>query len=225
MRRRNIRAKRVVDFMVAFLAIVIFSPLLLLVSVLVLFDLGAPVVFWQKRTAATVEASCCTSSGPCTRRLIPRASPMAMVTTIPGSENSCAVCVSMSCPVRPGITGWAQINAALVTTEEKGALDDWYVHNASFWLDLRIALYTTFMFTGERRGEQAVHEAKLLQQTNGHSKTLKERQRAEIGDLRVTRRQSSATLPSASERAPAATDAQISSIFSPVLLVGRTWRL
>jgi lipopolysaccharide/colanic/teichoic acid biosynthesis glycosyltransferase len=44
--------------------------------------------------------------------------------------------------VRPGITGWAQINDGnLVTTEEKGALDDWYVHNASVWLDLRVALY------------------------------------------------------------------------------------
>jgi hypothetical protein len=49
--------------------------------------------------------------------------------------------------VRPGITGWAQINGGnLVTTEEKGALDDWYVHNASFWLDLRIAFYTLIFF-------------------------------------------------------------------------------
>ena len=34
---------------VALLAIVIFLPLFVVVSVLVLFDLGAPVVFWQKR--------------------------------------------------------------------------------------------------------------------------------------------------------------------------------
>jgi hypothetical protein len=34
--------------------------------------------------------------------------------------------------VRPGITGWAQINGGnLVTTEEKGALDDWYVRRPS----------------------------------------------------------------------------------------------
>jgi lipopolysaccharide/colanic/teichoic acid biosynthesis glycosyltransferase len=33
--------------------------------------------------------------------------------------------------VRPEITGWAQINGGnLITTEEKGALDDWYVHSA-----------------------------------------------------------------------------------------------
>ena len=67
--------------------------------------------------------------------------------------------------VRPGITGWAQINGGnLVTTEEKGALDEWYVHHASFWLDLRIALYTlAFLFTGERRFEHAVHEANAMQ--------------------------------------------------------------
>jgi lipopolysaccharide/colanic/teichoic acid biosynthesis glycosyltransferase len=74
--------------------------------------------------------------------------------------------------VRPGITGWAQINGgSLITTEEKGALDDWYVRNASLWLDLRIALYTIlFLFTGERRFEQAVHQANILQQANGHSR-------------------------------------------------------
>jgi hypothetical protein len=43
------RYKRVIDFIVALVAIVIFSPLFLVVSVLVWFDFGAPVVFWQKR--------------------------------------------------------------------------------------------------------------------------------------------------------------------------------
>jgi lipopolysaccharide/colanic/teichoic acid biosynthesis glycosyltransferase len=45
--------------------------------------------------------------------------------------------------IRPGITGWAQVNGAtLLTPSEKDALDDWYVRNASFWLDLRIILMT-----------------------------------------------------------------------------------
>jgi hypothetical protein len=54
----------------------------------------------------------------------------------------------------------AQINSGnLITTEEKG-VDDWYVRNASLWLDLRIAYYTiALLFSGERRFEQAVHEA------------------------------------------------------------------
>ena len=45
--------------------------------------------------------------------------------------------------VRPGITGWAQINGRnLLTWEEKFALDNWYVDHQSFWLDLKILLAT-----------------------------------------------------------------------------------
>jgi lipopolysaccharide/colanic/teichoic acid biosynthesis glycosyltransferase len=45
--------------------------------------------------------------------------------------------------VRPGITGWAQVcGGKLVSTEEKGRLDEWYIRHASFWLDLRIILMT-----------------------------------------------------------------------------------
>ncbi len=50
---------------------------------------------------------------------------------------------SLRLSVRPGITGWAQINGAkLVTKEEKEKLDEWYVRNASFLVDLRIVLRT-----------------------------------------------------------------------------------
>ena len=45
--------------------------------------------------------------------------------------------------VRPGITGWAQINGRnAITWEEKFRLDLWYVDNRSFFLDLRIILLT-----------------------------------------------------------------------------------
>lgn len=41
--------------------------------------------------------------------------------------------------VRPGITGWAQINGRnAISWEDKFALDVWYVDNASIWLDIRI---------------------------------------------------------------------------------------
>ena len=61
--------------------------------------------------------------------------------------------------VRPGITGWAQVNGGkLVTPEEKNALDEWYVRNASFWLDLKIIGKTiVFMLSGEsRHGHAAI---------------------------------------------------------------------
>ena len=45
--------------------------------------------------------------------------------------------------VKPGITGWAQVNGRnAVTWEEKFKLDVWYVDNWSFWLDLKIILMT-----------------------------------------------------------------------------------
>jgi len=45
--------------------------------------------------------------------------------------------------VRPGISGWAQVKGGkLVSKEEKGKLDEWYVRNASLLLDLRIGIMT-----------------------------------------------------------------------------------
>jgi sugar transferase EpsL len=45
--------------------------------------------------------------------------------------------------VRPGITGWAQVNGRnAIEWDEKFKLDTWYVDNQSFWLDIRILLLT-----------------------------------------------------------------------------------
>jgi lipopolysaccharide/colanic/teichoic acid biosynthesis glycosyltransferase len=45
--------------------------------------------------------------------------------------------------VRPGITGWAQVNGRnAIEWDEKFKLDIWYVDNQSFWLDIRILLLT-----------------------------------------------------------------------------------
>ena len=41
--------------------------------------------------------------------------------------------------VKPGITGWAQVNGRnAITWEDKFKLDVWYVDNQSLWLDLKI---------------------------------------------------------------------------------------
>jgi sugar transferase EpsL len=46
--------------------------------------------------------------------------------------------------VRPGITGWAQVNGRnAISWEEKFKLDVWYVDNRTFWLDIKI-LWMTF---------------------------------------------------------------------------------
>jgi lipopolysaccharide/colanic/teichoic acid biosynthesis glycosyltransferase len=55
--------------------------------------------------------------------------------------------------VRPGITGWAQVNGGvLLSPNEKELLDERYIRNASPWLDLRIIAMTLMMFLrGDRR--------------------------------------------------------------------------
>jgi lipopolysaccharide/colanic/teichoic acid biosynthesis glycosyltransferase len=57
--------------------------------------------------------------------------------------------------VLPGITGWAQVHGGkLVSADEKGVLDDWYVEHASFWLDIEIILRTAaIVFFGDKRIE------------------------------------------------------------------------
>ncbi|MGL4959349.1 MAG: sugar transferase, partial [Plesiomonas sp.] len=45
--------------------------------------------------------------------------------------------------VRPGVTGWAQINGRnAISWEDKFKLDVWYVDHRSFWLDFKILLLT-----------------------------------------------------------------------------------
>lgn len=47
--------------------------------------------------------------------------------------------------VKPGITGWAQVNGRnAIGWEEKFKLDIWYVEHHSFWLDMRILWMTFF---------------------------------------------------------------------------------
>jgi lipopolysaccharide/colanic/teichoic acid biosynthesis glycosyltransferase len=54
--------------------------------------------------------------------------------------------------VRPGLTGWAQVNGGRnLSVNVKTALDIWYVRNASLWLDAKILLQTAlFVLFGER---------------------------------------------------------------------------
>ena len=63
--------------------------------------------------------------------------------------------------VKPGFSGWAQINGRnAITWEEKFRLDIWYVDNQSFWLDLRIFVITIWKVL-RREGISAVGEATM----------------------------------------------------------------
>jgi lipopolysaccharide/colanic/teichoic acid biosynthesis glycosyltransferase len=225
---RYFQYKRVIDFMIALLAIVLLSPVFLIVSALVLLDVGSPVVFWQKRMGRngrsfllykfrTLHAPFDRSGQPngnadytswigkLLRRLrfdeLPQlfnvlVGDMSLIGPRPLLPRDQPANCNLRLMVRPGITGWAQISGGnLITTEEKGALDDWYIRNASFWLDLRIALFTVlFLFTGERRFEQAVHQANVLQQANGHAINSGERKQ-EVREIKAARAQPPARLP------------------------------
>ncbi len=63
--------------------------------------------------------------------------------------------------VRPGITGWAQVNGRnAISWADKFALDVWYVDNHSLWLDLRI-LWLTVRKVVVRDGISAEGEATM----------------------------------------------------------------
>ncbi len=63
--------------------------------------------------------------------------------------------------VRPGITGWAQINGRnALSWDEKFKLDVWYVDNQSLWLDIKI-LWLTVRKVVVRDGISAAGEATM----------------------------------------------------------------
>ena len=63
--------------------------------------------------------------------------------------------------VKPGLTGWAQVNGRNATTwDERLAMDVWYVDNQSFWLDLKI-LWRTLAVVLRREGISAEGEATM----------------------------------------------------------------
>ncbi len=71
--------------------------------------------------------------------------------------------------VRPGVTGWAQVNGRnALSWEEKFALDIWYVDNRSLWLDLKIIVATIGRVV-KRSGISADGEA-TMSRFEGHKK-------------------------------------------------------
>ncbi len=70
--------------------------------------------------------------------------------------------------VKPGITGWAQVNGRnAITWERKFALDVWYVDHQSLWLDLKIIILTVLKII-KREGINQPGQA-TAQEFMGHS--------------------------------------------------------
>ncbi|KKL00426.1 sugar transferase [Rheinheimera mesophila] len=70
--------------------------------------------------------------------------------------------------VRPGITGWAQVNGRnAISWEEKFEMDVWYVDNRTFWLDLKI-IFLTIKKVFLRKDISAVGEATVSKFTGSY---------------------------------------------------------
>lgn len=77
--------------------------------------------------------------------------------------------------VRPGITGWAQVNGRnAISWEERFNLDVWYVDNQSLWLDIKI-LWLTVKKVLARDGISAAGEATMREFTGTRALESRER--------------------------------------------------
>ncbi len=73
--------------------------------------------------------------------------------------------------VKPGITGWAQVNGRnAISWEEKFQLDIWYIDNWSLWLDFRI-LVLTVIKVFQREGISHPNHATMMEFQGTDSKT------------------------------------------------------
>jgi sugar transferase EpsL len=73
--------------------------------------------------------------------------------------------------VKPGITGWAQVNGRnAISWEDKFKLDVWYVDNWTFWLDMKIILRSVLMVIAKegitQQGRATMDEFMGSQQNN-----------------------------------------------------------
>lgn len=170
--------KRVLDIVIASVALVLLSPLYFYVAYKVRKNLGSPVLFRQARPGLhgkpfemikfrtmTDERDAEGNLLPNEQRL-PKFGKMLRATSLdemPELWNVIKGDMSIVGPrpllmdylplynveqakrhnVRPGMTGYAQVNGRnSISWEEKFKLDTWYVENQSIWLDFKIMFQT-----------------------------------------------------------------------------------
>ncbi len=175
--------KRLFDFVFASIFLIILSPLFLLCSLVVLFELGFPILFMQERLGQdgtpfnvlkfrTMRAGVAVPSvfGTYLRRTrldeLPQLfnilrGQMSLIGPRPLLASDQSDVPSVRLAALPGMTGWAQVcGANLCSLTEKIALDEWYVRHASFSLDARILFKTVLVVAfGEVRLESEIRAA------------------------------------------------------------------
>lgn len=170
--------KRIVDFSMALVGLVIAFPILLLVTVLLgVVNHGKP-FFLQIRSGLNeqlfkiIKFKTMTDKKDAAGKLLPDAERLTIIGNVirktsidelPQLLNVLKGEMSLVGPrpllpeyldlytneqkqrhsIRPGITGWAQVNGRnTITWKRKFELDVWYVNNISCWLDLKILIKT-----------------------------------------------------------------------------------
>ncbi len=170
--------KRTLDLILTIPALIVLSPVLLLLGILVAILLGSPVLFRQRRPGLhgrpfwLLKFRTMTDARDAGGALLPDAVRLtafgrflraASLDELPELFNVLKGEMSLVGPrpllmqylerytpeqarrheVKPGITGWAQVNGRnAITWEEKFKLDVWYVDNWSLWLDIKIIAMT-----------------------------------------------------------------------------------
>jgi lipopolysaccharide/colanic/teichoic acid biosynthesis glycosyltransferase len=173
--------KRLLDLVVAAVALIVLSPVIAVTAVLVRINIGSPVIFAQPRPGrggriftvykfrsmrkSAVDTDAVEAVGTDAQRLtrFGRILRSTSLDELPELVNVLLGQMSVVGPrpllveylprynefqarrheVRPGITGWAQVNGRnALSWDERFKLDVWYVDNRSLLLDLRILVMT-----------------------------------------------------------------------------------
>jgi len=172
--------KSLFDKLLALFLIILFSPIYIIVSIMILLKMGSPILFRQKRPGykekifeiykfrtMTNEKDINGELLPDEQRLVGvgRFIRSVSLDELPQLFNVLKGEMSFVGPrpllieylplynneqkrrhdVKPGITGWAQVNGRnAISWEQKFEYDVWYVENQSFWLDMKI-VWLTFL--------------------------------------------------------------------------------
>ena len=182
--------KRSLDILTAGLGLLILSPLLIVIFLLILIQMGRPIIFKQMRPGLNGKPFYMYKFRTMTNEKDEQGNPLSdeqrltrlgrflrstSLDELPELFNVLKGDMSLVGPrpllmqylerytpeqarrheVKPGITGWAQVNGRnAITWEEKFDLDVWYVDNWSLWLDIRI-LFLTLVKVLKREGISA----------------------------------------------------------------------
>lgn len=170
--------KRIFDFSLSFVILILFSPVFLFLSFFIYFDLGKPVLFRQRRPGRNGQVFHLIKFRTMKNKrnkygdLLPdderltslgRFLRSTSLDELPSLWNVLKGDMSLVGPrpllveylplyteeqsrrheLRPGLTGWAQINGRnSISWEKKFELDIWYIDNQSFWFDMKILFLT-----------------------------------------------------------------------------------